>query len=184
MSALDELDFTERVPATKRRDGAPERIRVRGEASGPGAKVGSLLLSIALLGLTLVSLTGLGVAQQRIGVDGRTDVVAVVGLTFAVLAMVVTAVLWGALARMSSLGPTLWGLVTLTFGVMLACYPSTKATLSRRVEIMPDMWRLGFEQATFGLVPIVVGALLLGLAFAASLTRRAPRQYVPDALGL
>lgn len=184
MSALDELDFTERVPATRRRDGGPERIRVRGEASGPGSKVGSLLLSILLMGLTLIALTGLGVAQQRLGDAARSDVVEVVLFGFAVLTLVVTAVLWGAISRMSSLGPTLWGLVTLAFGILLACYPSTKATLSRRVEFMPAMWRLGVEQAAFNLVPIVVGALLLGLAFAASLTRRAPRQYYPDALGL
>ncbi len=184
MSALDELDFTERVPATLRRDGAPEWIRVRGEASGPGAKMGSLLLSIPMMALTLVSLAGLGVALQRAGAGTRPEVVAVVVLSFAVLAMVVTAVLWGALSRMSSLGPTLWGLVLLALGMVLACYPSTMATLSRRVEGLPQTWRPGLAQTDFSLLPIVVGALLLGLAFAASLTRRAPRQYAPDAIGL
>lgn len=184
MSALDELDFTERVPAAKRRNGGAERIRVRGDASGPGSKVGSLLLSIPMMGMTLATVTGLGVAQLSVTGSTRPDAMQIIVLAFAMLAMVVAAVLWGALARMSSLGPTLWGLVTMTFGIVLAYYPSTRTTLIRQAELLPESWRPGFQLATLGLGPLIVGALLLGLAFAASLTRRAPRQYVPDALGL
>ncbi len=184
MSQDQEVEFNERVPEYPRRGQRPERVRVRGEASEPGAKVGSLLLSIPLMGLTVTALAAVGVAQiQRVS-DNRQDVGSLLLLSGAVASLLVAALFWGAIARMSSVGPTLWGLVSLAVGALTTLRPRIYDPVNRLLEPLPFELSFTIQNGVYSGAATILGALLLGLAFAASLTRRAPRWVHPDTLGL
>lgn len=184
MSQDHDMEFNERVPEYPRRGQRPERVRVRGEGSGPGVKVGSLLLSIPVMGLTVAALATVGVAQiQRVSED-RRDVGSLLLFSGAVAILLVAALFWGAISRMSSVAPTFWGLASLAVGALTTLRPRVYDPVNRLLEPLPDQWNSTIQNGVFFGVAIILGALLLGLAFATSLTRRAPRWVYPSDLGL
>ena len=161
------------------------RIRVRGHGSPAWAKLLSFFLSLPLLAATLVGVEVLTVGLIRLGTTPAANPAA--GLFLTGLAVTVAAALvWAALSRLSSLGPTVCGLGCLTLGV---------TAFFRVGDVLPPMRRLarllplpGAEQGALELLTTAtlptLGALLLALALSASLGRRAARYYRPDALGL
>lgn len=159
-------------------------VRVPGAPSGAAGKLGSLVMSVVVAAITLVGGIAWFVGLQNYTVTMSQGVSTTAPLLVGVALLVISALFWGAVARMSSLGPTVIGLLFAGFGVASFFWQSLPVSLS---NLIPTGFTR-FRDETLMLLttgwPLVIGVMLLGIAFAASLTRRAPRRYHPDAIGL
>lgn len=175
---------TDLEPIPARDDRRP--IRVRGRGSAAWAKLVSFFLCGPVLAITLAGAVLSSYGQVR--VTARQDPAAADPLPFLIGAAVilVSALFWAALARLSSFGPAVCGLACFAAGLVAFFRPADVVLVSRRVaEAVPFPETLEGLSAFAGFGGLLtLGALLLGLAMAASLGRRAPRRYQPDALGL
>lgn len=179
---LPTLERDEPQPVSEPR-GRRGSIRVPGGPSGAGSKAGSLVMSLVVMAITAVGALAWFVGMQNFTVTMSLGVATTGPLLVGVALLLISALFWGAVARMSSLGPTLVGLALAAFGVASFFWPSLPAMLS---SLIPEGFARFRAEAMVFLTtwPLVLGIMLLGIAFAASLTRRAPRRYHPDAIGL
>lgn len=153
-------------PAHRDRD-FPERSSRKG--SGVLAKLGSLVLAIVPWALTVAGLGVLNDWQQSAVVRLES---APVTASIGIGVLVVAGLLWVLVARLSSTGPLLAGLLTLALGASL----TSIEVLTRVVDLNPLDGRYGTALTNVLYTPqiiILAGVLLLALGITAAWTRRA-----------